>query len=94
MLQYKIIEIFIKVHDFCKVFENEVKQKQITSSSKTKLRNRKASLSESEIITLQIAFHSGQFKNFKHFYLYYVSNHFKNDFPELVSYNRFIIVVQ
>ena len=90
MLQDKIIEIFMKVHDFCKVFENEIKQKQITSSSKTKPRNRKAGLSESEIITLQIAFHSGQFKNFKHFYLYYVSIHLKNDFPGLASYNRFI----
>jgi len=90
MLQDKIIEIFMKVHDFCKVFENEIKQKQITSSSKTKPRNREAGLSESEIITLQIAFHSGQFKNFKHFYLYYVSIHLKNDFPGLVSYNRFI----
>jgi len=90
MLQDKIIEIFIKADDFCKVFENEINQKQISTSSKTLTRNRKSGLSESEIIALQIAFHSGQFKNFKHFYLHYVSIHLKNDFPGLVSYNRFI----
>jgi hypothetical protein len=45
---------------------------------------------DSEIITLLIAFHSGQFRNFKHFYTEYVCVHLKNDFPGLVSYNRFI----
>jgi hypothetical protein len=90
MLQDKIIEIFMKVDDFCKIFEYEIQQKQITTSSRPKTRNRKAGLSDSEIITLQIAFHSGQFKNFKHFYLQYVSLYLKNDFPGLVSYNRFI----
>lgn len=90
MIQDKIIEIFINVDDFCKVFEKEIQQNQITSSSKTKKRNRKAGLSESEIITLLIAFHSGQYKNFKHYYLNYVCIHLKNDFPGVVSYNRFI----
>jgi hypothetical protein len=90
MLDDKITEIFMDVHDFCKLFENEIKQKQIDSSSGIQKRNRKANLSESEIITLLIAFHYGQFKNFKHFYLHYVSTHLKKDFPGLVSYNRFI----
>lgn len=90
LLQDKIIEIFIKADDFCKIFETEIKQGQIPSFSETKSRNRKAGLSESEIIALLIAFHSGQFKNFKHFYLNYVSVHLRSDFPGLVSYNRFI----
>jgi len=90
MLQDKIIQIFVNADDFCKVFENEIKQKQISSTSDLQTRNRKTGLCESEIITLLIAFHSGQFKNFKHFYLHYVSVHLKNDFPGLVSYNRFI----
>jgi len=90
LLQDKIIEIFIKADDFCNVFEKEIKQQQLTSSPDHKKRNRKAGLSDSEIITLLIAFHSGQFKNFKHFYLYYISAHLQNDFPGLVSYNRFI----
>ena len=90
MLQDKIIEIFITTDDFCKNFEDEIKQKQIRTSDEVHLRNRKAGLCESKIITLLISFHSGQFKNFKHFYLQYVSVHLKNDFPGLVSYNRFV----
>lgn len=90
LLQDKITEIFVKADDFCNIFEMEIKQKQIISSSDTQKRNRKTGLCESEIITLLIAFHSGQFKNFKHFYKYYVCVHLKNDFPGLVSYNRFI----
>jgi hypothetical protein len=90
LLQDKIIEIFIKADDFCNIFETEIKQQQITSSSEVHQRNRKAGLSDSEIITLLVAFHGGHFRNFKHFYLHYVSIHLKNDFPGLVSYNRFI----
>ena len=90
MLQDKIIEIFVKVDDFCNVFEKDIKQKQLTSVSTIKARNRKTQLSESEVISLLIAFHGGQFRNFKHFYLNYVSVHLKEDFPGLVSYNRFI----
>ena len=58
--------------------------------SEVKKRNRKTGLCDSEIITLLIAFHGGQFRNFKHFYIHYVSVHMKGDFPGLVSYNRFI----
>ena len=89
-VQDKIAEIFVKTDDFCLIFENQIIQYQIPSSSDVQKRNRKAGLSESEIITLLIAFHGGQFKNFKHFYVNYVSVHLKGDFPGLVSYNRFI----
>lgn len=90
LLQDKIIEIFIMADDFCNIFETEIKQQQITSASEVSKRNRKAGLSDSEIITLLIAFHGGHFRNFKHFYLHYVSVHLRSDFPGLVSYNRFI----
>ena len=90
LLQDKIIEIFIKADDFCNIFETEIKQQQITSASTVLKRNRKAGLSDSEIITLLVAFHGGHFRNFKHFYLDYVSIHLRSDFPGLVSYNRFI----
>lgn len=90
MLQDKIIEIFIRVDDFCKLFENEYAKNTLTLRAEKQTRNRETGLSDSETITLLIAFHSGQFRNFKHFYLHYVSVHLKHDFPGLVSYNRFI----
>jgi len=90
MLADKITEIFVKADDFCNVFKNEFSDKQLLISSDKEKRNRKAGLCDSETITLLIAFHSGQFRNFKHFYIYYVSVHLQEDFPGLVSYNRFI----
>lgn len=88
----KIIETFIKVDDFCNEFSKEfskVQTPRLVKSGK-KHRNRATSLSDSEIITLLITFHGGQFRNFKHFYLNYVCEHLKSDFPGVVSYNRFI----
>ena len=37
-----------------------------------------------------ILFHSGGYKNLKHFYIYYVQKHMKKEFPETVAYNRFV----
>ncbi len=90
MLQDKIIEIFVKVDDFCKLFETEFTKFQLPNGSDIKKRDRKAGMCDSETITLLIAFHGGQFRNFKHFYMNYVTTYLKNDFPVLVSYNRFI----
>lgn len=85
----KIIEIFISVDDFCLEFEQEIKKHLLESQSAPR-RNRSSRLTDSEIITIQILFHFGSFRNFKYFYLYYVSRHMTDLFPNLVSYNRFI----
>ena len=90
VLHDRILEIFLKVDDFCNEFELEYKTLQLPAPSEVKKRNRKTGLCDSEIITLLIAFHGGQFRNFKHFYIHYVCVHMKGDFPGLVSYNRFI----
>jgi hypothetical protein len=67
MLLNKITEIFVKADDFCNEFENEFAKHSVDAGSDKKTRNRKAGLCDSEIITILIAFHSGQFRNFKHF---------------------------
>lgn len=89
MLRDKIIEIFVNVDDFCIECEEQL-QKHLIENGHCKKRNRKASLSESEIISISIFFHSGGFRNFKHYYLNYVRVHLADLFPKLVSYNRFI----
>lgn len=86
----KVAEIFVKVDDFCNLFENEFKKHALPVPSNIKKRNRKATLSDGEVITILIAFHGGQFRNFKHFYINYVCIHLRDCFPEVVSYNRFI----
>ena len=90
MLEDKLTEIFVKVDDFCVVFEQEFKKHSLPAEDQAKKRDRKAGLSDSEIISILITFHGGQFRNFKHFYLYYVCAHLGHCFPWLVSYNRFI----
>lgn len=86
----KIAEIFVKVDDFCKLFEDEFKKQSLPTTKDIKKRNRKATLSDSEVLTMLIAFHGGQFRNFKHFYCQYVCFHLRDCFPDVVSYNRFI----
>jgi len=85
----KVIEIFVQVDDFCKEFETEIVKHQLDAGL-YKVRDRKASLADSEIITILIAFHSGHFTNLKHFYLAHISCYYQDCFPGLVSYNRFV----
>jgi hypothetical protein len=47
-------------------------------------------MSDSEIITILLCFHFGSFRNFKHYYLFYVGEHLKKEFPKQLSYSRFI----
>lgn len=93
MLRDKIIEIFVIVDDFCKEFEPEVVKYRLDAGN-YKVRNRKASLADSEIIAILIAFHSGHFTNLKHFYLEHICVHYRDYFPGLVSYNRFVELQQ
>jgi len=45
---------------------------------------------ESEIIRILLCFHFGSFRNFKHYYYFYVGENLKEEFPNQLSYNRFI----
>lgn len=89
MLKDKIIDIFCVVDDFCKDFDEEIAKHRIGCATKGS-RNRKSVLSDSEIMTILIAFHIGHFTNFKHFYLQHICIHYKDYFPRLLSYNRFV----
>lgn len=89
MLADKVIEFFVEVDDFCIVFEAEIAHHLIESKNKGG-RLRKSQLSDSEIISILILFHYGQFTNFKAFYTQYVCPHLSDLFPDLVSYQRFV----
>jgi hypothetical protein len=47
-------------------------------------------MSDAEMITILVLFHSNTFRNFKYYYLFYVCKHLKDEFPELLSYTRFV----
>ena len=86
----KIIEIFCATDEFSKKFEEEIENMPLLSSEGNPRRRRAASMSDSEIMTILIMFHFGTFDNFKHYYLHFIKLHLKNDFPDAVSYNRFV----
>lgn len=86
----KIIEIFCSLDDFMKEFNSILDKNSISNGSTTKKRNRKFKMSKSEIMTIMVIFHLKSHRNLKHFYLYYVSKHMDDYFPDLVSYNRFV----
>ncbi|KAA6313303.1 hypothetical protein EZS27_035905, partial [termite gut metagenome] len=85
----KLIEIFCIADDFCKEFDLEARKHQIQTLDKKKY-HRPSRMSDSEIMTILIGFHFGTFRNFKHYYLFYVQKHLSGEFPNLVSYNRFV----
>jgi hypothetical protein len=85
----KVTEIFYLTDEFCRNFKSSIETHLIGNVPK-----RKPIMAESEVITIMILFHSGQFRNMKHFYLYYIQKHMTTEFPNTVSYNRFTELMQ
>lgn len=81
------VELFCSVDDFCQRFEPLWERQQLASGERKRRRSR--SLSNSEIMTILIAFHGSHHRNFKHFYRMLSEQH-RAEFPELVSYSRFV----
>lgn len=90
----KITEIFYITDEFCKEFESAKSGHILKEKASVNQRTRKFTLSDSEVITILILFHLGQFKNLKHFYIHYVQKHMASEFPDTVSYNRFVELQQ
>ena len=86
----KVTEIYCIADDFCKEYELELNKKALSLSNPSpntpKTRNRKGRMSDAEMITILVLFHSNTFRNFKHFYLFYVCRELKEEFPNLLSY--------
>ena len=90
----KVTEIYCIADDFCKEYNSEMNKTSLSlsnaSANSPKHRKRKGRMSDAEMITILILFHSNTFRNFKHFYLFYVCRELKKEFPNLLSYTRFV----
>lgn len=84
----KITEIYVEVDDFCKNYENNIKSNLLSSGNNQ--RNRNFKMSTAEVICILILFHLEQSRNLKNFYLYTIKTQLNREFPNLVSYNRFV----
>ncbi len=83
-----LTQLFVEIDDFMKEYEAEMKRHLITDG--TIRRDRKSRLALSEIMTIVVFFQISGYRNFKHYYINYVSRHLKTAFPNLLSYQRFV----
>jgi hypothetical protein len=86
-----LLELFVSVDDFCQIFLPVWEQKLMSDGSKR--RRRTGQLSLSEIMTILIYFHQSRYRNFKAYYTEHVCKHLRSEFPNLVSYERFVILM-
>ena len=87
----KLVDIFCDVDDFCTIFIPQWEQQCLTDG--TRKRKRSGRMTMSEIMTIIIAFHTSHHRDFKHFYTGYLARFFKSEFPNLLSYTRFLEIM-
>ena len=85
------IAIFCDTDDFCKAYEEYCRNKLLMDKEEVVPRTR---MSLSEIMTILIMYHLSGYKTFKWYYTKYVMVHQRKDFPDLVSYNRFVEIMK
>ena len=83
-----LLELFVHVDDFCRSFLPNLEQHLLASGAVKRRRER--SLSISEVMTILIHFHQSHYRNFKAYYCEHVLPHLSSEFPDLVSYTRFV----
>ena len=89
----KVTEIFCILDEFCKNLDAELtKNLHIAPIDEgyKRMRNRKGQMSKSEIMTILLCYHFGSFRNFKHYYPFFIKEHLASYFPKAVSYTRFV----
>ena len=82
-----LLELFCDVDDFCQWFQAQSKAALPAHSGQ---RRREPGLCESEIMTIIIHFHQWGYRTFKSYYQQHVQAHLQREFPQLVSYSRFV----
>lgn len=87
-----ITEIFCIIDEFTKNLDKELEKNLHLEAEGECIRhrNRKGMMSDSEIIYILVCYHFVTFRNFRHYYLFFIKNHMRSYFPRAVSYNRFV----
>src|SRR5688572_13219423 len=85
-----ITELYCLVDDFCKFYAEYEKNRLLP---RNKQGNRKGKMHISEMLTIILMYHTSGSKNFKYFYKLHIEYLHKQDFPNAVSYNRFIELI-
>ena len=83
-----ILDLFCDVDDFCLEFAQSGLNRQLAQPGAK--RGPKSTLVLSEIMTIIIHFHQSHYRDFKAYYTQHVLVHLRAEFPNLVSYPRFV----
>lgn len=86
-----LVELFCDVDGFCQQHEKAYHQHLLTSGHVKRIR--RPQMSASEMMTLMIHFHQSSYRTFKDYYTKHVMKHLTQEFPHLVSYNRFVALM-
>lgn len=81
-------DLFCSVDDFCQIFEPYWEHQLLGNGLQHRKRSRSLCLSES--MTILIAFHQSSYRNFKAYYQQKVQQDWRQAFPTLGSYQRFV----
>jgi len=87
-----ILSLFCEIDDFCKVFEQVWRKRQLADGKRR--RNRPPGLSQAEVMTILVLYHASGYRNLKAFYLQEIVRRHHLDFRSLTSYNRFVELQQ
>ncbi len=83
-----LLELFCDVDAFCHTFLPQ--WDQALRAHGQRARQRTGQLAMREVMTIVIHFHQLRFRDFKTYYLVYVLRHLRREFPQAVSYQRFV----
>jgi hypothetical protein len=91
-MEETLLFLYCLVDEFCEEFL-PLWEKHLLLS-RLKKRHRKSQLSPAEIMTIVIHFHQSHYRTFKHYYLHHVRRHLRDEFPNLVSYERMVTLMK
>jgi transposase len=83
-----ILDVYGSVDAFWQRFESQWERELLRSG--TRRRRRATRLHPAEILTILILFQQSGYRTFKGFYREHVQVHLRREFPQLVSYTRFV----
>mgnify|MGYP003382051672 CR=1 FL=1 len=84
-----LLNLFVAVDDFCQTLTQELP----AYPPKGHRPGPKPRLAVSEVMTIIIYFHTSRYRDFKTYYTEYVQRHLRGEFPNLVSYSRFVELI-
>jgi hypothetical protein len=89
---HQLIQIFCEIDDFCNELDEYAKHKLLPGD--VIKRGPECGVAVSEIMTILIIFQMSGFRNFKTFYCEFLSAYWKQYFPKLPSYQRFVELIK